>query len=126
MTFREFVALIIVGVLFFGLYVAVQGRTDFFIKPLQEYSTAVDVPNPLLPLPNIGKAITEQEIRQQTGQNTNCEYAGGDCGVNAANVVTSIVFGYRGYDTLGEATILFVAITGLVYMVTSLKGGMHP
>jgi len=37
--------------------------------------------------------------------------------------VTSIVFGYRGYDTLGEATILFVAITGLVYMVTALKGG---
>jgi len=30
----------------------------------------------------------------------------------ANNVVTSVVFDYRGYDTLGEATVLFTAIAG--------------
>ncbi len=34
----------------------------------------------------------------------------------ANNVVTSIVFDYRGIDTLGEATVLFTAVTG-VYLL---------
>lgn len=29
------------------------------------------------------------------------------------NIVTSVVFDYRGLDTLGEATILFTAVTGV-------------
>ncbi|WP_297069134.1 hydrogen gas-evolving membrane-bound hydrogenase subunit E [Thermococcus sp.] len=32
--------------------------------------------------------------------------------VSANNVVTSIVFDYRGFDTLGEATVLFTAVAG--------------
>lgn len=32
----------------------------------------------------------------------------------ATNVVTSVVWGYRGYDTLGEATVLFAAVVGVV------------
>ena len=32
----------------------------------------------------------------------------------ANNVVTSIVFDYRGFDTLGEATVLFAAAVGIV------------
>lgn len=35
-------------------------------------------------------------------------------GTGAANVVTSVVWGYRGYDTLGEATVLFTAVVGVV------------
>lgn len=35
------------------------------------------------------------------------------------NIVTSIVFDYRGMDTLGEATILFAAVMGIV-----ASGGM--
>ncbi|KQC07412.1 MAG: hydrogenase [Candidatus Cloacimonas sp. SDB] len=31
----------------------------------------------------------------------------------ANNVVTSIVFDYRGFDTLGEATVLFTAVLGI-------------
>ncbi len=31
----------------------------------------------------------------------------------ANNIVTSVVFDYRGYDTLGEATVLFTAVTGV-------------
>jgi multicomponent Na+:H+ antiporter subunit B len=32
----------------------------------------------------------------------------------AINMVTSVVFDYRGYDTLGEATILFTAVMGVL------------
>ncbi|HPU69877.1 MAG TPA: membrane bound hydrogenase subunit MbxF [Coprothermobacter proteolyticus] len=123
MKFRDFLAFLIVAFLFFGIFFSLHGNDKLFNTPLSEYSEVQDTPDPLLPIPNIGKTITEYEIAQQTGKNVDCQYAGGECGVNAANVVTSIVFGYRGYDTLGEATILFVAITGLVYMVTALKGG---
>ncbi len=31
----------------------------------------------------------------------------------ANNVVTTIVFDYRGFDTLGEATVLFTAVLGI-------------
>lgn len=51
---------------------------------------------------NIDNSIGQQILEnapQQTG---------------AANVVTSVVWGYRGYDTLGEATVLFTAVVGVV------------
>ncbi|MFN4133121.1 MAG: hydrogen gas-evolving membrane-bound hydrogenase subunit E [Candidatus Hadarchaeales archaeon] len=41
----------------------------------------------------------------------------------AANVVTSIVWGYRGYDTLGEATILFAAVVGVLVLFRALRRG---
>jgi multicomponent Na+:H+ antiporter subunit B len=37
---------------------------------------------------------------------------------NSANVVTSIVVSYRGFDTLGEVTVLFLASTGLGVILT--------
>lgn len=39
----------------------------------------------------------------------------------ANNVVTSVVFDYRGYDTLGEATILFTAVTAVVMLFRATK-----
>ncbi|MBE0635670.1 hypothetical protein IH601_06720 [Candidatus Bipolaricaulota bacterium] len=30
------------------------------------------------------------------------------------NVVTAVVFDYRGFDTLGEATVLFAAVVGIL------------
>ncbi len=39
----------------------------------------------------------------------------------ANNVVTSIVFDYRGYDTLGEATVLFTAVAGVAVAFRRLK-----
>ncbi len=33
--------------------------------------------------------------------------------VAANNIVTSVVFDYRGFDTMGEATVLFVAVLGV-------------
>jgi multisubunit Na+/H+ antiporter MnhB subunit len=37
------------------------------------------------------------------------------------NVVASVVFDYRGFDTLGEATILFTAVTGVLLVLRTLK-----
>ena len=37
--------------------------------------------------------------------------------VNANNVVTAIVFDYRGFDTLGEATVLFAAVSGVLMAI---------
>ena len=43
--------------------------------------------------------------------------------VAANNVVTSIVFDYRGFDTLGEATVLFAAVLGVGSVLRRLKRG---
>jgi len=40
----------------------------------------------------------------------------GQAQTGSNNIVTSVVFDYRGMDTLGEATILFTAATG-VFMI---------
>ena len=47
------------------------------------------------------------------------ENAQSETGTN--NVVTSVVFDYRGFDTLGEATILFTAVTGVVMLFRKKK-----
>jgi len=39
----------------------------------------------------------------------------------ANNAVTSVVFDYRGFDTLGEATVLFTAVAGVVMLFRRLK-----
>jgi len=45
--------------------------------------------------------------------------AQGESGANS--VVDTIVFDYRGFDTLGEATILFAAVTGVVMLFRRRK-----
>jgi len=39
----------------------------------------------------------------------------------ADNAVTSVVFDYRGFDTLGEATVLFTAVAGVILLFRRLK-----
>ncbi|KYK22147.1 hypothetical protein AYK24_08530 [Thermoplasmatales archaeon SG8-52-4] len=39
----------------------------------------------------------------------------------ADNSVTSVVFDYRGFDTLGEATVLFTAVAGVILLFRRLK-----
>lgn len=39
----------------------------------------------------------------------------------ASNLVTSIVVNYRGFDTLGEVTVLFLAATGLSFLLFSCR-----
>jgi len=40
----------------------------------------------------------------------------------AANIVTSVVVNYRGFDTLGEVTVLFIAAIGLGAVLTASGG----
>jgi multisubunit Na+/H+ antiporter MnhB subunit len=40
----------------------------------------------------------------------------------AANVVTSVVWGYRGYDTLGEVTVLFAAVVSVMMLFRAFRG----
>ena len=39
----------------------------------------------------------------------------------ANNGVTAVVFDYRGFDTLGEATILFTAVAGVIMIFRRLN-----
>jgi len=39
----------------------------------------------------------------------------------ANNVVTAILFDYRGFDTLGEATVLFAAVIGVALVLRKLR-----
>ena len=39
----------------------------------------------------------------------------------APNIVTSVVVNYRGFDTLGEATILFTAVAGVILILRRMK-----
>lgn len=41
----------------------------------------------------------------------------------ANNVVTGILFDYRGFDTLGEATVLFIAVLGVGVIFRVLREG---
>lgn len=41
----------------------------------------------------------------------------GISGTGSVNLVTGIVFDFRGYDTLGEATILFTAVIGILMIL---------
>ena len=47
----------------------------------------------------------------------------GQAQTGANNIVTSIVFDFRGFDTLGEATVLFTAVLGVGMMFRKLKEG---
>ncbi|WP_324330215.1 hydrogen gas-evolving membrane-bound hydrogenase subunit E [Methanospirillum sp.] len=41
----------------------------------------------------------------------------------ANNIVTSIVFDFRGFDTLGEACVLFTAVSGVAVLFRHRKKG---
>jgi multicomponent Na+:H+ antiporter subunit B len=50
--------------------------------------------------------------------------AGAQADVGAANIVTAVVFGYRGFDTLGELSILFAAATAAGLVLGHRKPGV--
>ena len=47
----------------------------------------------------------------------------GQVQTGANNIVTSIVFDFRGFDTLGEATVLFTAVLGVGMMFRKMNEG---
>ncbi len=44
----------------------------------------------------------------------------------SVNIVTAIVVNFRGFDTLGEVTVLFLAATGLGALLYDKRGERHP
>lgn len=58
---------------------------------------------------------TPDEADMDNGIITNAQNETG-----ANNGVTSVVFDYRGFDTLGEATILFTAVAGVIMIFRRL------
>lgn len=42
-------------------------------------------------------------------------------GTGASNAVTGILWDFRGYDTVGEATVIFVAVAGVAALFRSSK-----
>ena len=97
---RTGVALLAAGVMLVVVFVAFggvsrQGTVPAFGQPVLTHSIEDPIP------PGVGKdylAKTAEEI-------------------GAANTVMSIVLDYRGYDTLGEATVIFVSIVGAYAML---------
>ncbi|HOS81761.1 MAG TPA: hypothetical protein PK445_03455 [Methanolinea sp.] len=47
----------------------------------------------------------------------------GQAAAAANNIVTSVVFDFRGFDTLGESVVLFTAVTGVALMFRARKEG---
>lgn len=41
------------------------------------------------------------------------------------NIVTTIVFDYRGFDTLGESTVLFTAVIGVAMLFRKFTAGEY-
>jgi multisubunit Na+/H+ antiporter MnhB subunit len=76
----------IITIAFIGIFLAV---TYFAIKDIPEFGS---------PIMNVSKRYIA-EGTSRTG---------------AVNLVASIIFDFRAYDTLGEATVLFTAVIGVV------------
>lgn len=104
---RKYVAIIISALIFIVL-------AHFFITggaPIN-YLTGGEYTNPLTGQ-QANQSVPQQYLndsRKDTG---------------APNVVTAIVVEYRGFDTLGEVTVLFTAATGLALLIEEYKRKME-
>ena len=90
-------------VLAFGMVLAIGALLIFTVNAhLLEFGTFPERP---IAENSIGQTILENALRE-TG---------------SANVVASVVWGYRGYDTLGEATVLFTAVIGVLMIFRMVR-----
>ena len=63
---------------------------------------------------------------EQSNQSVPAQYLDGSKNdTGASNVVTAIVVEYRGFDTLGEVTVLFTAATGLALLIEEYRRKME-
>lgn len=96
-TLRTGVALLGGGIIIVAVYLAATGVDgQARIQPLGQPVLTQDVAKPVEERSGVSASYLER-----------CEKDTG-----AANVVTGILLDYRAYDTLGEATVIFVAILG--------------
>jgi multisubunit Na+/H+ antiporter MnhB subunit len=111
---RTGAALLAGGVILAAVYLAVGGAAGGmprFGEPQMARSLAEDQPPP---------AEAERDFSEPAGAQY-VEHAAEETG--AANSVMAVLLDYRAYDTLGEATVIFVSILG-VYAVLRHVGRM--
>jgi multicomponent Na+:H+ antiporter subunit B len=103
MKISSFIALVfILGFLFISM---------FLIHPVGEPLGNVDLLKNVTDVKSIDKSVTTMDdYYTRNGQL--------EAGTN--NIVTSIVFDYRGFDTLGEGTVLFIAVSGVSMLLYQL------
>ena len=65
--------------------------------------------------PKFGEADIADRVSAEYLDNDNVEEVG------SANIVTAIVVGYRGFDTLGEVTVLFISSLGVAFLLGNSK-----
>ena len=65
--------------------------------------------------PDFGSVVIADRVSDNYLDQTNVEDVG------SANIVTAIVVGYRGFDTLGEVTVLFISSLGVALVLGSTK-----
>lgn len=92
-------------VLTFGMVVAVGALLIFAVS------------TDLLPFGSFPQRQVGEDIKNAIGQQILAEAPEN---TGSANVVTSVVWGYRGYDTLGEVTVLFTAVVGVLAVLRAV------
>ena len=68
------------------------------------------------------KTFVKEEIIFQQGERSKYAYiieSGNEIGI--PNLVTSVLASYRGYDTLGEITVIFTACIGVLILLGRSK-----
>ena len=93
---------------FFGMIVSIVVLIIIFLAGVQVFETLPNFGSPAFversgPLPTASQQYVEQGL-EQTG---------------AANIVASVILDYRAYDTLGEATVLFTSVIGVIALIRS-------
>ncbi len=68
-----------------------------------------------LSFPKFGEVDLTDRVANQYFDEDNLESVG------SANIVTAIVVGYRGFDTLGEVTVLFISALGVAFIFGGVK-----
>lgn len=69
--------------------------------------------------PNFGLTDSEGDYIERPMDQYIIEHTQAETG--ADNGVTAVVFDYRGFDTLGEATVLFTAVAGVIVLFRRLN-----
>ena len=96
--------------------IRMNGSSYVYLRPILYNTAAVIIAGMLLYF--FIQSIQQLEpFGEHTVRMANAYTESGIHDTGSVNLVTGIVFDYRGYDTLGEATILFTAVIGILMIL---------
>ena len=70
--------------------------------------------------------LKDFDFHQELGELSSQYVKGSISDLNSQNVVTSVIVTYRGLDTLGEVTVLFLATAGIGFLLRKKKASSKP